>query len=359
MADPLSAALAVKAAVYTGTDKRVRTLIASVITGFVVLILLPFLLIISIYSGGAQFNREIATAVFNGGPIPTDISAEYAQQISLFIDIFDKLDDRIQEINEEIEGESLDDIRIKAVLFSLYFTDRTAVFDDAFYNDFVYCFAETEEISDSESEEEIIRYAAIEDMEQAYKNVSALTEKSITDTGQKNIENLYLFIRFGYTNAPVLPGYSDGGTGGGGGIGGGDMSGIPPEALNDEKFAQLMNEATKYIGFPYVWGGANPQTSFDCSGFVCWSFTQSGVYNLPRTTAQNIYNQCMPVSESDLKPGDLVFFTKTYSTTNAVTHIGIYVGGGNFLHCGDPIGYAKLSNPYWTSHFYGYGRLSS
>lgn len=355
MADPLSAALTIKAAVYAGTDKRVRTVVASVITVFIVLILLPFLLIVSIHSGGAQFNRDIATAVFNGGTVPTGISAEYAERISLFIDVFDKLDDRIEDINEEInseiEGESLDDIRIKAVLFSLYFTDNSVFFDDAFYDNFVNCFVETEEISDSETEEETIRHTAIKDMEQVYKNVSMLTEKPITDTGQKNIENLYLFIKFGYTNAPVLPGYSGDGTGGG------DLSGIPPEALNDEKFVQLMEEATKYIGYPYVWGGASPQTSFDCSGFVCWSFTQSGVYNLPRTTAQGIFNQCMPVSESELKPGDLVFFTKTYSTVNAVTHIGIYVGGGNFLHCGDPIGYAKLSNPYWKSHFYGYGRL--
>ncbi|MBQ6907854.1 MAG: C40 family peptidase, partial [Clostridia bacterium] len=138
---------------------------------------------------------------------------------------------------------------------------------------------------------------------------------------------------------------------------GNTYTGPVPSAYSDAAFAKLMNEATKYIGYPYVWGGSSPSTSFDCSGFVCWSYTHSGVYNLPRTTAQGIYNQCAKVSRSEARPGDLVFFTRTYVTNEAVTHIGIYVGEGQMLHCGNPIKYASIDTDYWTSHFYAFGRL--
>ncbi|GHU52742.1 peptidase M24 [Clostridia bacterium] len=130
-----------------------------------------------------------------------------------------------------------------------------------------------------------------------------------------------------------------------------DFSGVPPEALSDPEFAALMAEATKYIGMPYVWGGSSPETGFDCSGFVGY------VYGISRTTAQGIYNQTAPVNEDELKPGDLVFFQGTYSSVGDVSHIGIYVGDGKMLHCGDPIGYANLNSSYWQNHFYGYGRL--
>lgn len=131
------------------------------------------------------------------------------------------------------------------------------------------------------------------------------------------------------------------------------------EGMGDEKFQQLMAEATKYIGYPYVWGGSSPSTSFDCSGFICWSYTHSGVYNLPRTTAQGVFDQCSPVAQTDLQPGDLVFFTGTYDSAGAVSHIGIYVGGQKMLHCGSPIGFADLTSSYWRNHFYAYGRLYS
>lgn len=129
------------------------------------------------------------------------------------------------------------------------------------------------------------------------------------------------------------------------------------DAIDPEAFQRLMGEATKYIGRVYVWGGSTPATGFDCSGFVCWSFTKSGVYHLPRTTAQEIYNKCVKLPKEEAKAGDLVFFTKTYPTSNPVTHIGIYVGNGKMLHCGDPIGYASIHTSYWESHFYGFGRL--
>lgn len=129
------------------------------------------------------------------------------------------------------------------------------------------------------------------------------------------------------------------------------------DAIDPETFEKLMQEATKYIGRAYVWGGSTPATGFDCSGFVCWSYTHSGVYNLPRTTAQEIYNQCVKLPKEEAVAGDLVFFTKTYETSKTVTHIGIYIGNGRMLHCGDPIGYASLDTAYWQQHFYGFGRL--
>lgn len=132
---------------------------------------------------------------------------------------------------------------------------------------------------------------------------------------------------------------------------------IPGEALDDPVFAALMAEATKYIGWPYVWGGSSPSTSFDCSGFVCWVYTASGVHNLPRTTAQGIYNQCAIISPSEAKPGDIIFFTGTYDSPGPVSHVGIYVGDGMMLHCGSPIQYANINSSYWQTHFYAFGRL--
>ena len=132
---------------------------------------------------------------------------------------------------------------------------------------------------------------------------------------------------------------------------------IPGEALSDPSFAALITEAEKYLGYPYVWGGSNPSTSFDCSGFVCWVFTNSGVHNLPRTTAQGIYNQCAIVSSSEAKPGDIIFFTGTYDSAGPVSHVGIYVGDGMMIHCGSPIQYANINTSYWQQHFYAFGRL--
>ncbi|MBS6956175.1 MAG: C40 family peptidase [Enterocloster asparagiformis] len=133
---------------------------------------------------------------------------------------------------------------------------------------------------------------------------------------------------------------------------------IPGEALSDPSFAALMEEATKYLGYPYVWGGSSPSTSFDCSGFVCWVYTHSGVHNLPRTTATGIYNQCAVVPGAEARPGDLIFFTRTYDCAGPVSHVGIYVGDGMMIHCGDPIKYANINTSYWQEHFYAFGRLN-
>ena len=130
---------------------------------------------------------------------------------------------------------------------------------------------------------------------------------------------------------------------------------IPPEALDDEVFAAIIKEAEKYLGYPYVWGGSRPSTSFDCSGFVSWVINHSG-WDVGRLGAQGLCNICTPVSSANVKPGELVFFTGTYDTPG-VSHVGIYVGNNMMIHCGDPISYANLNSNYWQSHFYRYGRL--
>ncbi|EAD2655555.1 peptidase M23 [Listeria monocytogenes] len=124
-------------------------------------------------------------------------------------------------------------------------------------------------------------------------------------------------------------------------------------------FKRLIAYAEQYLGYPYVFGGSTPATSFDCSGFISWVYTKSGVHNIPRTTAQGIYDQTQKISRSEARAGDLIFFTETYPAGRPVTHIGIYVGNGKMLHCGDPIQYTSIDTPYWQKHFYGFGRLKN
>ena len=130
---------------------------------------------------------------------------------------------------------------------------------------------------------------------------------------------------------------------------------VPPEALEDETFAAMLAEAKKYLGMPYVWGGSSPATSFDCSGFISWVLNHSG-WNVGRMTANGLFNYCTPVSSTNAKPGDLIFFQGTYDTAGA-SHVGLYVGGGMMIHCGDPISYANINTSYWQSHYLTFGRL--
>ncbi len=130
---------------------------------------------------------------------------------------------------------------------------------------------------------------------------------------------------------------------------------VPPEALEDETFAAMLAEAEKYLGFPYVWGGSSPSTSFDCSGFVSWVINHSG-WDVGRLGAQGLCDICTPVSAANARPGDLVFFKGTYDTPG-VSHCGIYVGNSMMIHCGSPISYANINSSYWQSHFYTFGRL--
>lgn len=159
--------------------------------------------------------------------------------------------------------------------------------------------------------------------------------------------NPYFFVDNGDDGTGAIPG-----TPGGPAIP--DYSGEP---MGDGSFEAMLREAEKYLGYPYVWGGSHPSTSFDCSGYVSWVINQSGVGSVGRQTAQGLYNLCTPVSAVNAQPGDLIFFTGTYSSPGPVSHVGIYVGGGRFIHCGDPISYANTGSPYWSAHLYGYGRI--
>ena len=164
--------------------------------------------------------------------------------------------------------------------------------------------------------------------------------------------NPLYFADTGDTSERHLPEVSAGG-------GGGNYFNydVPPEALADEKFAAMLAEAEKYLGYPYVWGGASPSTSFDCSGYVSWVVNHCGVgWNFGRLTADGLLGVCTPVSSADARPGDLIFFQGTYNTSGA-SHVGIYVGNGMMIHCGDPISYANINTSYWQQHFYMFGRL--
>jgi len=132
----------------------------------------------------------------------------------------------------------------------------------------------------------------------------------------------------------------------------------PGQPMSASQYQALITEAERYLGYPYVFGGSSPSTSFDCSGFVCWVLNHSGVANVGRTNAQGLFNRCTPVSLANAQPGDLIFFQGTYSTPNTVTHVGIYVGNGMMLHCGDPIQYTSINTNYWQNHFYSFGRIS-
>ena len=132
---------------------------------------------------------------------------------------------------------------------------------------------------------------------------------------------------------------------------------IPGEALTDEKFRKMITEAEKYLGYPYVWGGSSPSTSFDCSGFVSWVINHCGNgWNVGRQTANGLMGKCDNIPKSEAKPGDLIFFQKTYNTSGA-SHVGIYVGNGMMIHCGNPISYASIETSYWRQHYYCMGRI--
>ena len=133
---------------------------------------------------------------------------------------------------------------------------------------------------------------------------------------------------------------------------------VPPEALTDTRFANMLREAERYLGYPYVWGGSKPSTSFDCSGYVCWVINHCGNgWNVGRTTANGLRAHTTRVSPSEARPGDLIFFQGTYDTPGA-SHVGIYVGNGMMIHCGNPIKYSSINTAFWRSHFMCYGRIN-
>lgn len=335
MAAP-AAVLAAKAALLAATDKRTWTAAASVIAAILTPFILIIVVILSVLSGTSSHNNAAVDLAFHGGYLSSQLPADYRMYIEKMRESFVDLDAALADINAMSEDGEVDAYRVKAIFYSLFFgADQPRMADDD-YRRFADCFVTYEERLD-ENDDPYTVAVPINNLETVYANLSAALGTTVSEEGKSNAQRIYVLAKYGQ----VSPG-----------------SGLPPgAALGDGSYAALIAEAEKYLGFPYVWGGSTPQTSFDCSGFVCWVYTQSGVYILPRTTATGIYNQCAIVPRDEAQPGDLIFFTKTYVCDGPVSHVGIYVGDGQMIHCGSPIQYASIESNYWREHFYAIGRL--
>lgn len=345
MAVPVAAIAKAAAAILS--DERARKTVGWIIAAVLSPVILIIVVICALCCGTADHNSAAVDLSFHGGVISSQVPADYRGYIEDMRDSFAGLDAAVSEITPMVEDGSIDVTRMKAIFYALFFGAENLRMDSSDYRSFADCFVRYEErtrtVTDAdgnESEETYTVAIPITDLTTVYGNLQSALGRTITTEDQANAQRVYILALYG----------SAAGAGGG--------SGLPPGVeMGEGTFADLMAEATKYIGFPYVWGGSTPATSFDCSGFVCWVYTQSGVYNLPRTTATGIYNQCAIVPKAEAKPGDLIFFTRTYATTKPVSHVGIYIGGGQMLHCGSPIGYANINSKYWQEHFYAIGRL--
>lgn len=335
MAAP-AAVLVAKAALAAATDRRGRTAIASVAAAVLTPFILIVVVIMSALSGTASHNHAAVDLTFRGGYLSSSLPADYRMYIEKMRESFACLDDVLSEMNQIAEGGTVDVYRVKAVFYSLFFGAEQPRMDEGDYQRFADCFVTYEEREDDEGETYTV-VIPISDLETVYGNLASDLGEAITVEEKTNAGRIYVLAKYGMS----LP-----------------ERGLPPgAAMGDGSFSALFAEASRYIGFPYVWGGSSPSTSFDCSGYICWVYTQSGVYHLPRTTAQGIFDQCAVVPKDEAEPGDLVFFTGTYACATPVSHVGIYVGGNQMLHCGSPIGYADLTSQYWSSHYYATGRL--
>ena len=333
------AALAVRAALATVSDKNARTAAASLIAALFVPFFLIIAVLLSALAGTADHNKAAVDLTFHGGYLSSAMPADYRGYIKKMRESFSDLDAAVVEINAVAEDGGADATRIKAIFYSLFFgADQPRMKNDD-YCAFADCFMEYEEREGDEGNVYTVAVPIV-DLETVYENLEILLGQKITEKNKINAQRIYLIAVQGAGS------YPDSGE-----------SLSPGTGMGDGSFSELMAEATKYIGYPYIMGGSSPATGFDCSGFICWVYTKSGVYHLPRTTAQGIYNQCVKISKEEARPGDLIFFTKTYATSNTVSHVGIYVGDGKMLHCGSPVGYADFNSAYWKSHFYGMGRL--
>lgn len=331
MAAPAAILLA-KAAALAVTDKRARTVVATIVASILMPFILVTVMLLSIMDGASSHNVSAIDLAFHGGNLPSQMPEEYRQYIEDIQKSFDSLEDLLAGIQHVEDGE-LNKEQIKAVFYALYF--GAAQPSSQMKEEFVDCFIEYEEREDEDGN----TYTAaipIQNLETVYANIENRLGVTVGPEQRANAQRIHTIALYG----PAVPG--------------GMLAG---SAMGDGSYQALLTEATKYIGFPYRWGGSSPQTSFDCSGYICWIYTQSGVYHMPRTTAQGIFNQCAVVPREEARPGDLVFFTKTYASSTPVSHVGVYVGGNRMLHCGDPIGYANIDSAYWRSHFYAFARL--
>lgn len=338
MAAP-AAVLAAKAAILAATDKRTWTAAASVIAAVLAPFILIIIMVLCLMSGTSSHNNAAVDLSFHGGYLSSQLPADYRMYIEKMRESFADLDTALSDINAMAEGGAVDGYRVKAIFYSLFFGTEQPRMNDGDYRAFADCFVTYEEREDEDGNTYTVA-VPITDLETVYANLGATLGQTITAEDKANAQRIYLLAMYGPAAVP----------------GGGN--GLPPGvAMGDGSFAELMTEAVKYIGYPYVWGGSSPSTSFDCSGYVCWVYTQSGVYHLPRTTATGIYDQCAIIPREEAQPGDLIFFTRTYASPGPVSHVGIYVGAGKMLHCGSLIGYADINSSYWSEHFYAFGRL--
>ena len=341
MAASAAITLAVKAAAVAVTDKRARTAIASV----VVAVFLPFILmtfmILGALDGTSTHNFSAVDLSFHGGTLSEKVPEEYQEYIEDIRKSFQNLDSLIASV-DNLEGGEIDASRVKAWFYALYFGEGQP--SRRVQKDFLECFLryeertrEVEEEDGSITEETYTVAIFLTDQGEICRNLESLLGMSLAMETRANAQRIYTMAVYGRAASGNF---------------------AAGEAMGDGSYGALFAEASRYIGYPYVWGGSSPSTSFDCSGFVCWVFTNSGVHNLPRTTAQGIYNQCTPVSATDAKAGDIIFFTGTYNSGNPVTHVGIYCGNGVMIHAGDPIKYSSINTSYWQSHYFSFGRLN-
>ncbi|MCD8248502.1 MAG: C40 family peptidase [Lachnospiraceae bacterium] len=327
----------VKVSLAAVSDERVRTAVAAVVVGILMPFFLTVILILCALSATAEHNHAAVDLTFHGGYLSASLPAEYRTYIETMQESLAELDGIVAEINGMAEDGSVDAYSVKSVFYSLFFGEEQPRMDTEDYQRFADCFVTYEEREDEDGETYTVAIS-LADYEVIYGNIGEAFHLEVTQEDRTNIWRVYALARYG-TEDPIGNGME------------------PGEAMGDGSFAALFAEATRYIGYAYVWGGSSPDTGFDCSGYVCWVYTQSGVYDLARTSAQGIFDQCAVVEKEELQPGDLVFFTGTYASGTPVSHVGIYVGGSQMLHCGDPIGYASIDSAYWSSHYYAGGRL--
>lgn len=340
-------AVAAKAAVAAASSKQGRTAAATVVAAVLLPFMLAVVMVLSLLDGTSAHNTAAVRQVFRGEIISNKIPQEYRGYLEDIQKSFTSINDLISEI-ENLDDGPVDNNRIKSLFYAIYFGDRQpSVWAQ---KRFIDCFISYEErvrqveLEDGTTIEEPYQAAIyITDLELVYQNLEKYLKKTLTFEQKYNAMRIYQIATS--VVEEIFPEES------------GNVS--AGESMGDGSFQALLNEAKKYIGMPYVWGGSNPQEGFDCSGFVCWVYSHAGVYPLYRTSAQGIYNQCTVISREELQPGDLIFYSGTYATANTVSHVGIYVGGNQMLHCGDPIGYANINSSYWSQHFYAVGRLHS
>ncbi len=340
MAVSAALTLVAKAAAAAATDKRGRTALLSIL----VAVLLPFLLVtfllLSLLDGTSTHNVSAVEHTFHEGSLSEQIPREYQGYIEDMRRSFQALDDLIARV-DNLEGGEIDRNRVKAYFYAVYFGEEQP--SRRAQREFLDCFLRYEERTrivvneDGTTREETYVVAIfLTDQNEICANLSSFLGTPLTDEGRANAQRIY-----------TIAVYGKGGPG--------NLEAGP--AMSEGSYEALIAEAVKYIGYPYVWGGSSPATSFDCSGYICWIFTHSGITTLPRTSAGGLYEQCAIVPREEARPGDLIFFTGTYASAGSVSHVGLYVGNEKMLHAGNPIGYGDLNSTYWRVHYYAMGRL--